>query len=369
MVIDRNHLKVLVSGASLGNKGGTGVYTRRLLEGFAAVGTGFDIQISAKKRILSIRNALEFDAVNGYPGGFRKAIAENFLLRKHILKTNPDITHLPAFAGSFTGTGKLVVTLHDLAFIKNSSWFPILRSLYYRRFFCNLAQKADILLVDSRFTALEVQKYLGIHPDKIRVVYLSAEPIDTSPELFRTHYDLSGEYALFVGTIEPRKNISSLLDAWILLKNRGFTGSLVIVGRWGWGKARLKKRLLELCSKEWSSYNVFWFDSVDDNLLSSAYQGAKILVYPSLYEGFGLPPLEAACYGVSSVIGPAEALNEIYGDIAAASSENEQESLAEAIKKGWEFPRDPEELMEFSTSFKHSTMASRVLEIYSEVVG
>jgi alpha-1,3-rhamnosyl/mannosyltransferase len=99
-------------------------------------------------------------------------------------------------------------------------------------------------------------------------------------------------------------------------------------------------------------------------MLSSAYSGAKLLVYPSLYEGFGLPPLEAACYGVPSVIGPAKALSEVFSSVAAGQAGPDAGSLAVEIATALDSHHSRNQIRDFAGEFTHDRMASRVAEVY-----
>lgn len=347
----------VIYGSSLGNMGGTGVYLRRLIDGlsqipFPGVGVATGDGLFDPKDV----------PAEGYPRGLRKVFRENIRIPAMLAALSPGLVHLPAFGGRAPDGIPFVVTLHDLAFLHRPDWFPRIRSLYYRTHFGKTARNADMVLVDSDFTGREAVRLLGLEPSRIRRIYLSTPDFTSSQQLSGKLFPSDGEpYLISVGTIEPRKNISALLDAWRILlpKLEGFT--LVIAGRWGWGERSLRKRLL-------TEPGVRWAGSLPEEVLRSAVSASRLLVYPSLYEGFGLPPLEAASAGVPFVIGPAAALEEVYGGIAAASCGDSPESIAEAVHSALGSSPCSDELREFASAFSNRKMAEEVLSVYREVL-
>jgi len=337
--------------------GGTGVYLRRLIDGMS--------QLPSPGVGVVTGNGL-FDPKDvppdGYLRGFHKVFRENILIPAMLAPLNPGLVHLPSFGGRAPNGVPFVVTLHDLAFLHRPDWFPRIRSIYYRRHFGKTARSADMVLVDSDFTGREAVRLLGLEPSRIRRIYLSTPDFTAPRQVFEKLFPSSGEpYLISVGTIEPRKNISALLDAWRILLPELDGYTLVIAGRWGWGDRSLRKRLL-------TEPGVRWAGSLPEEVLRSAVSGARLLVYPSLYEGFGLPPLEAASAGVPSVIGPAAALEEVYSGIAAASCGDSPESIAGAVHDALGSLPSSGELKEFASAFSNRKMATEVLAVYREVL-
>jgi glycosyltransferase involved in cell wall biosynthesis len=344
----------IVYGAALGNSGGTGVYTARLLEGFRSIRTE-SVLVAVPGALLSPGEALAAKL----PGGIPKVLAELFGIPAVVRRAHPSLVHLPAFSGTVPAGIRSVVTIHDLAFLANPSWFPALRSLYYRLHFPGTARRASAILVDSDFSAREAVRLLGIDPSRIRRIYLSAPAFEAPAGIFRSTFRVSGSYVLSVGTIEPRKNIGRLLDAWdaVLRERPGLT--LVVAGRWGWGDGSIRRRLR-------TAPGVLWTGPLPPDMLRSAYAGASLLAYPSLYEGFGLPPLEAASAGVPSLIGPAESLGEVYSSIAAAVCGQEADSISAALLDALETRIAPDDLRTFARAFSNERMAGETLAVYHE---
>lgn len=344
----------LIYAGSLSNRGGTGVYTRRLLKGFAH--TGAPVSALVGGLVMSPKEALEHEALESSALRTAEEYLKNPVLTGRL---RPSVVHLPSFSGRVPEDIPYIVTMHDLAFARQPNWFPFLKSLYYRLHFKNVAKNADAVIVDSGFTAGEAGELLGIPENRIRIVYLSTETFETDPMIFRNHCSLFGDYVVYAGTVEPRKNLEALLDAWEGIRDRLEELKLVVAGRWGWGPGDLLRRLR-------STEGVLYTGELSDSLLKSCVCGAELLVYPSLYEGFGLPPLEAASAGVASVVSPAAALKEIYGEVATVSRGFDAESLGEAMLEGLETRLSPFELRNFAEGFSNEKMAGEVMKIYGE---
>ncbi len=332
--------KIALYASSSVNRGGTGVYTRRLIDGFLEADINCVIPIGVKQ--------------SGFAG---KLISEHFTIPQMVKNQGFDLLHLPAFGGRVVKGIPYVVTVHDMAFMARPDWFPALRSIYYRLHFPHVARGASAIIADSDFTVSEIKKYLGI--DAYRV-YLSAPENTANENLFRTTYGIKGNFILSTSTIEPRKNISALLMAWSDIRRVHKNLTLVIAGRWGWGNKATKHALV-------NTPGVLWVGSISDQYLKSAFKGARLLVYPSLYEGFGLPPLEASVSGLPFVIGPSKTLQEIFGTVAAGTSGKESESITQTVLDALDKPVNSEELREFAGKFTNANLARNTLKIYEKI--
>lgn len=327
--------------SSASNRGGTGVYTERLIEGFREAGIAGVIPVG-----------------QGAKGPLGKLLSEHFSVPRRVRKGGFDLLHLPAFGGRPAGSIPYAVTVHDMAFLARPGWFPALRSLYYRLHFPGIARRASIIIADSDFTRREIKDHLGL--DSVRV-YLSAPANLSSDTLFRSKYGVKGRYVLYTGTIEPRKNVGALLRAWPGIHRVHGNLTLVVAGRWGWGDPGVRNSLL-------TEEGVRWVGSIPREDLNSATSGAELLVYPSLYEGFGLPPLEAAAAGVPFVAGPAETLSEIYAGVAAGFCTAEPDSICRAILEAIDTESDPEGLRDFARGFSMETMARNTWDCYRKAL-
>lgn len=325
---------------SVYNRGGTGVYTSRLIEGFTRAGISKVTPVGGNAR-----------------GPVSKFLMEHFTIPGKVRRGRFDMLHLPAFGGRAVRGIPYAVTVHDMAFMKNRRWFPLLRWTYYRLHFTRTAQNASLVIADSDFTSGEIRKHLGL--ESVRV-YLSAPLNDADGNLFRKRHGVDGRYVVYTGTVEPRKNIMALLSSWSFVRKVHGELELVIAGRWGWGSREMKTLLSE-------TPGVKWVGSVPEREIQSAVAGADLLVYPSLYEGFGLPPLEAAAAGVPFVAGPAASLREIYGEVAAGFCESSAESIAQTVLEALDRETHREELRNFASGFSLEAMAENTYETYRTV--
>ncbi len=344
---------VVVYGGCLANRGGTGVYVRRLLRGLTDPG---GLLVATSRGLLTPKEALDGPVP---VSGAVRALSDSLLMPRVASRAAPRLVHLPAFSGRPPRGVPYVVTLHDLAFLAEPAWFPPLRSVYYRLHFRRVASGAALVMVDSDFTLSEAVSRLGLDRSVLRRVYLSTPDMSSDPSAFRRESGIEGEYLLFVGTVEPRKNLGALLDAHLRIGREHPGLRLVVAGRWGWGRRSLARRLRE-------QERVSWVGSLPPDLLASCISGARMLVYPSLYEGFGLPPLEAASAGVPSVVSPAGALTEVYGGVAGVADGFGAGDIAETVLAELECEPDREALRAFAARFTRERMASAVLDVYAE---
>lgn len=329
------------------------MYLSRLLSGFVSIDER-RIAVSVGGRLLTPEEALR-----SRRQGTASKLWDEYVLAPASCRSDCSLVHLPAFSGRVPRGVPYAVTLHDLAFLARPDWFPAARRLYYRLVFPRVARGSALVMTDSRFTAAEARRLLGIARERTRVVPLSAGRRTGDAARFRARTGIAGPFILSACTVEPRKNILALLEAWPEIRAAAGGTLLVLAGRWGWGDRQSFERLS-------AAPGVVRLGEVDDGLLEDALAAARLLVYPSLYEGFGLPPLEAAAAGVPSVIGPAPALSEYFSGIAAATCGAEPSSIAAAVSEALSMDVDGEALREFAASFDDGAMARRVAACYTE---
>ncbi|WP_332468410.1 glycosyltransferase family 4 protein [Desulfogranum marinum] len=241
--------------------------------------------------------------------------------------------YLPRFGGPS------VVTIHDLSVYAMSDCHPPERVRYMHDEIELSLKRASMIITDSEYTRKEVVEYFGWPLDKIRAVPLASSgdffPRDENElEILQTRYNVVPDgYCLFAGTIEPRKNILALLEAYELLpKAVRRHWPLVIVGYRGWNSEKLHQRLRQAENEGWLYY--LGFVSADE--LSILFAGARMFVFPSLYEGFGLPVVEAMASGVPVVCSNAASLPEVAGDAAALFDPSDVDALSSCIRVGLE---------------------------------
>jgi len=245
-----------------------------------------------------------------------------------------DVYFEPNFIPIDIQAKKIVTTVHDFSFHLFPEWHPKDRINYFRNNFYKQIYKSDLIITDSNYVKEETKQFLKINDDKIRVIFMGYDKTvfkkNNKDEIirFRHFKELPERFILFVGSIEPRKNLISLLKAYLLLPEyikRDFT--LLLVGFKGWKNADILDLLNNLKG------NVEYLGSVDTDELACLYRKASCFVYPSLYEGFGLPPLEAMACGCPVIVSNAASLPEVCDDAAYYVDQYNVESIADGIHK------------------------------------
>jgi len=213
-----------------------------------------------------------------------------------------------------------VITIHDVAFIVNPGWFNKKFVLFYKFLIPRIAKKSKAIFTVSNFSKQEIIKYIKIEAEKIKVVYnsVSCFPIERQVE------NKYGRYILFVGSIDKRKNISALIEAFNNVKDIDL--KLLIAG--DVSSVFNNKENINLKNNE----RVSFLGRVNDAELSSLYANALMFIYPSLYEGFGLPPLEAMYYNCPAIVSDIGSLIEICNDATLYVDPYNPEDIARKIE-------------------------------------
>ena len=237
------------------------------------------------------------------------SIREQFELLKKI-PGNTNIVWSPHYNIPFLYKGKIVVTIHDVFHLAMPQFVGGLHKKLYVKFMFNMVKyKSDKIITVSKFTANELKKYVGVDEKKITVIYNGIDE-----EWFNVKKDNpihDKPYILYVGNVKPHKNLKVLVKAFLNVKNK-INHDLIIVGKKD-GFITEDKDIKNFVEK--NENRIIFTGYVNDTLLKQYYKQADIFVFPSLYEGFGLPPLEALAAGCKRVIcSNAASLPEICGD-------------------------------------------------------
>jgi glycosyltransferase involved in cell wall biosynthesis len=258
---------------------------------------------------------------------------ERWVLGAELLRHRLDLLHSPDFIPPAFGAGRIIITVHDLNFVHFPQFLTKEALRYYGGQIEWAIGRADHILADSHQTRQDLLKLLGAAPEKVTTVHLAADeqfrPVSDLSALGR--YDLSPGYILFVGTLEPRKNIPTLLTAYRILLDRNVTDApLVLVGRRGW----LADDIFDTLSSLRLQNQVRILDDVvGQDCLVQLYNGAAMLVIPSFYEGFGLPVLEAMACEIPVIAADRGSLPEIVADAGLLINPEDPDELATAIRR------------------------------------
>ena len=229
-----------------------------------------------------------------------------------------DVLHCPTFRAPLRSAGvPTVVTVHDLAVLREPGWFPRWSRSYGRMLMPRAVRCADRVVCVSRSTADAVVQLLGVPAQRLRVIPNGIDAIFSTRPVAPP---IEGPYLLAVATPEPRKNLPRLLAAHALLRAAGRPERLVLVGADGWGGVELAERP-----------DVLALGRVRDPVLRDLYGGAEALVFPSLWEGFGLPVGEALAAGCRIVCSDLPMLREIAGDDATYVDPLSAQAIADGV--------------------------------------
>jgi glycosyltransferase involved in cell wall biosynthesis len=247
----------------------------------------------------------------------------------------PDVAHFTngmVPAGSSVST---VVTIHDMSLRLYPECHPVRRLLLNRPLMHVALRRAAAIVTVSHSTRRDLLRLHGIAPGLVSVVHEAASPAfrpisdRARLESVRAKYGLPGRFLLYVGTIEPRKNLGRLIDAFAIARTAGIAQDLVCVGPYGWSSRDLAGRIEQLGL----SRHVHFTGYVPFEDLPVIYNLGEFFVFPSLYEGFGLPVVEAMASGTPVLTANSSSLVEIAGDGAFTVDPTDTVALADAIRR------------------------------------
>ncbi|MGI6380010.1 MAG: glycosyltransferase family 4 protein [Anaerolineae bacterium] len=286
-----------------------------------------------------------------------------------------DLFHSPDFVLPPLLKARSVVTIHDLSFMRLPQCSAPSLLEYLMRSVPRAARRADAILADSHSTREDVIELLDVAPERVHVIYagvderFAPQPAEAVREVTSRH-GLRTPYLLAVGTLQPRKNYPILMQAFAALRKRAsLPHTLAIVGGRGWLTEEIDATIARLGLED----QVQLLGFAPDADLPALYTGASLLAFPSLYEGFGLPALEAMACGTPVVGSTAPSLPEVCGDAALLVDPTDATGLADALER----VLIDEELAHTLVSrgrrraaqFRWEDAAANLLSVYRQVVG
>lgn len=312
--------------------GGIGRYTWELCKRLPAAGV--DPRFFARGRLIDDPGALlRGDPLPPPPGKLRSWWDKRRLSASLVHGPN---YFLPPFADSG------IITVHDLSVFRFPETHPAARVAAFEREFLRSLGRATHVITDTETVREEVIAAFGVAREAITAIPLGVDPGfrpmaagALAPVLAKWGLE-ANRYGLCVSTIEPRKKISELLAAWrrlpTALRN---SCPLVLCGGAGWRNAQLRSEIESAEAEGWLRYLGF----IEDGLLPQLYAGAALFVYPSVYEGFGLPPVEAMASGVPVIVSRRSCLPEVCGDAAGYIDPDDADGFVRAIEHGLTDPQ------------------------------
>ncbi len=282
----------------------------------------------------------------------------------------PDLFHSPSFVVSVFSSTPFVATIHDLIHVKMSNEYTFFHQLYYRHILSRKIRKAKAVVTVSEFSKHELVDYFGIDSRKVHVIYngISSNFVRREglcvkeKEEFRQRYELPDKFILSVGNKKSHKNIPRLVEAWC---KGNFSEDLVLL-------TEFDPVLLKIAGQYNRRHRIFFIRFVVDKDLPVLYSLAKIFVYPSLYEGFGLPPLEAAACGIPVVVSEVSSLPEVMHDAAIFIDPTDTNDIVRGMREALEnkdscVTRNVSKGYAVANSYSWKQMAAASVDLYREI--
>lgn len=322
------------------SKTGIGIYTYNLIQGLVQTKKDLDnihlINYEKTKDIYGLDEIIISNPLQKYSekSFYFWHLLLNNCLRKNTL--NIDIVHSPENAALFVKlkSQKKVITVYDITPRLFPETFTSLTVLRYRLLFAKSLKTADKIITISDSTKRDLIEHYNIPSEKIVTIYLGVDrrfkPLDQHAVTgYKQTHALNYPFILYVGTLEPRKNIPTLIRAFAKLKKQGLDHKLVIAGGKGWKYHSIFK-LIEVLHLQ---KEVIFPGYIPAEDLPYLYNAADLFVYPSLYEGFGLPPLEAMACGTPVITSSTSSLPEVVSNAGILVEPSDVNLLAESMRK------------------------------------
>lgn len=291
-----------------------------------------------------------------------------------MLRRPPDVLFVPAHVIPLVHPKASVATIHDLGHLYFPETYTKGDLKYLTWATEHNVRSVAHLLADSEATKSDLTKHFSVDPQRVTVVYPGVSPL-FQPEHYpleltaiRNHFGIKGPYILYVGTLQPRKNVERLIEAFAKAKRaKRLKQQLVLAGRLGWLPEGVLRRLQEV------EEAVTLAGYVPESYLPALYSGATAFVLPSLFEGFGLPVLEAMACGTPVIASDIPSLAEVVGDAGVLFSPQDTDELAETLVWVCEHREFREELRSKgfvrAKQFTWEEAARKTLEVLAQVGG
>ncbi len=348
--------------AAQGKTTGLGVYTKNLVEHLTA---------AAHPRMSFYFFGQE---TSNDLNTMRRMWRENVQLPLQAVRQKIDLLHVPAFAPPVFKASKLVVTVHDLIgmLFPNQQGWP--SRFYWGKWLPWTIRRADVMIADSEHTKKDLLKHLRIPESKIHVIYPSGYekflPGKTDKMSgLKNRFGISGPYFLCVGTLEPRKNLQRVIEAFVSFKEKNRDFHLVIVGSKNFAHGKIFD---SLSASAGTMRDIHFTHYVEHEELNTLYCGAQAFIYPSLYEGFGIPILEAMACGTPVITSDRSSIPEVAGSAAIQVNPYQVEEIEAAMHELTRNHQRRAELIEKGflqiKKFSWKETAAQTLRVYESIL-
>jgi glycosyltransferase involved in cell wall biosynthesis len=354
---------------------GNEVYVRNLLIGFAA--------LDHTSEFIAYLSSNVNGATGAVPERFikRRVSGNSFIrlgldLSRKLRADRPDLIHVQYTAPLFCPV-PILASVHDVSFIEHPEYFPAARTFQLRSTVERTVRKAVKLITPSEFSRSAIMRAYGLHESKIEVVPIAVSPAfrptgrEQASSFVQSRFRIPAPYILTVGDLQPRKNQLGLIHAYekLILANPSLRQRLVIVGQKTW----FSERIVDAAKRSKVADRIHFTDFVSDDELLQLYNGCDLMVFPSFYEGFGLPVLEAMACGRAVACSKTSAMPEVANAAAILFDPRATDDIARAMRDvlvDHELRSRMERLGQQRASlFTWERTARRTLEIYYDVAG
>jgi glycosyltransferase involved in cell wall biosynthesis len=301
-------------------------------------------------------------------------IQHQLLLPDILKKLHPDVLHVPAFAAPIGWHGPLVMTIHDLAFLKIPEQSSLYARLYWQYLLRESVRRSQQIIAISEQTREELHSLWSVEPQRLHLIHNALRPSFqrdsiSSQSIQAMQQCYGGRYLLHVGRIMPRKNVEMLIQAFDLVAERFLDLHLVLTGGTGYGSDGVLQQI-EVSPYRERIHQVGWVSEQD---IGPLYAAAEALVLPSKHEGFGLPTIEAMACGTPVVASFEAASDEVAGDAVARADCSSPEPLATTITQVLTDKELRVRLVRLglthATSFSCANCARATLQVYYQAAG
>jgi glycosyltransferase involved in cell wall biosynthesis len=265
---------------------------------------------------------------------FIRILWEQWVQPLALARLRPDLLHSLAFASPLLNSTPAVVTVYDLSFRLFPETFPALQRLYLSAFTALSCRRARRIIAISESTKADVHRLLGVSGERVDVAYPGVDPRfrplpPAEVEAFRARAGLPEKFILYLGTLEPRKNLGTLIDAFARLQSSFFNLHLILAGAKGWFYESLFRQVERLGLRG----RVHFPGYLPADELPLWYNACAVFVYPSSFEGFGMPVAEALACARPVITSNVSSLPEAGGDAATFTAPGDVEALAAALNR------------------------------------
>ena len=354
---------------------GIGTYIRNLLRQLARLDRDTEYVVFGRpddRETLASLGA-NFRPVPETAGNY--SLAEQIKIPLAVRREGVTLFHAPHYVLPPLVTCRSVVTIHDCIHLMFPGYLPSRTALFYARASISLAaRRATRVLTVSESSKRDILRFVNVQPEKIDVIYNSyderfgVEPTEDAMGRVRERYQLDDQFVLYAGNVKPHKNLERLIEAFHLVRNRGLDHlKLVLIG----DDISKYTALRRAVHRHQLHKYVRFLGYLPEDTLAVMYRLAGVFVFPSLYEGFGLPPLEAMASGTPVVTSSVSSLPEVAGDAAVLVDPYDAHAIADGIHSVLTDARRRDELKRLGLArakqFSWESSVRRVREIYGQV--